>query len=100
MSEKAVVTRRAGDMLTLTLTRREACGHCRACIAGFAEKEMILEAKNELRGTELVDELLDIGHGENNIRMILKRLVRSGSVLCSKDPKDKRYNYYKFAKQQ
>lgn len=46
MAELGKVTDCQGDLVTLTLKRREACGKCRACSAGLTEKDMEMKAKN------------------------------------------------------
>ena len=43
---KGVVTETKGDLATVTILRREACGECRACLAGMTTKNMDIEAKN------------------------------------------------------
>ena len=47
MSEKGrVIEVKENDLLTISMTRKEACAKCRACIAGMTEQEMIIEAEN------------------------------------------------------
>lgn len=46
MAEKGLVTQIKEDLVVCTMTRKEACAKCRACIAGLSEKEMIIEAEN------------------------------------------------------
>ena len=47
MAEKGKVIELNGEFATVSMTRKEACAKCRACIAGMTEKEMIIEAENE-----------------------------------------------------
>ncbi len=47
MAEKGrVIEVKDENMLTVSMTRKEACAKCRACIAGMTEQEMIIEAEN------------------------------------------------------
>ncbi len=47
MAEKGrVIELKENNMITVTMTRKEACSKCRACVAGLSEKEMIIEAEN------------------------------------------------------
>ena len=47
MAEKGrVIEVKENNMVTITMTRKEACSKCRACIAGMTEKEMLIEAEN------------------------------------------------------
>ena len=47
MGETGLVTARDADMLTVQLTRTEACASCRACTMGMQQEEMLLRARNE-----------------------------------------------------
>ncbi|GHV13441.1 hypothetical protein FACS1894219_08240 [Clostridia bacterium] len=66
------------------------------------KKDIILALTDKIgmRGTTLIDELLEIGHGENNIRAVLKKLDKQGVIVGIRDPDDKRYNYYKLPRRQ
>ena len=55
---------------------------------------LILADEKGMRGTTLIDKLLEIGHGENNIRAVLKKLNKINLIVRNKDPEDKRYNFY------
>ena len=46
MAEKGQVMEIREDLVVIKMTRIEACAKCRACVAGLAEKEMIMEAEN------------------------------------------------------
>ena len=47
MAEKGVVIGlKDNNLAVIKMTRQEACAKCRACIAGMAEKDMIIEAEN------------------------------------------------------
>ncbi len=47
MAEKGrVIEVKENNMVTVTMTRKEACSKCRACVAGMTEKEMLIEAEN------------------------------------------------------
>ena len=43
---KGQVTEENGDMLKVHIVRMEACGHCKACLSGYMEADMDLDAKN------------------------------------------------------
>jgi len=43
---KGLVTREEKNMVTVHIVRKEACGHCKACLSGYIEKDMNIEAKN------------------------------------------------------
>ena len=55
---------------------------------------IILSEKKEMRGADLIDELLKIGHWYNNTKAVLKKLCREKRLTCIQDPSDKRYKYY------
>lgn len=46
MAEKGQVVEVNDDMLVVRMTRTEACAHCRACLKGLSEQEMIINAVN------------------------------------------------------
>lgn len=56
---------------------------------------LILTDKKEMRRAVLIKELLDIGHGENNIIAIIKKLAKEDRILYVQDPDDKRFKYCK-----
>ena len=41
-----VVELKDDNMIEVSMTRKEACAKCRACVAGLSEKEMKKYAKN------------------------------------------------------
>lgn len=43
---KGLVKETKGNLLTVRIVRREACGECRACLSGMMENDMDIEAKN------------------------------------------------------
>lgn len=43
---RGLVKEMKGDLLTVRIVRREACGECRACLSGMMENDMDIEAKN------------------------------------------------------
>lgn len=43
---KGLVTNESGNLLKVHIVRQEACGQCRACLSGFAEQDMDIDAKN------------------------------------------------------
>ncbi|MBR4014946.1 MAG: SoxR reducing system RseC family protein [Anaerotignum sp.] len=43
---KGLVKETKGNLLTVHIVRREACGECRACLSGMMENDMDIEAKN------------------------------------------------------
>lgn len=47
MGEKGLVINTKGHLAVIQMTRTEACGQCRACLAGMKKEEMIIEADNE-----------------------------------------------------
>ena len=46
MAEKGRVIELKDNFAVVSMTRKEACAKCRACVAGFSEKEMLIEAEN------------------------------------------------------
>lgn len=46
MAETGIVMKEHGNLVTVKLERNEACAKCKACTAGLASKDMILEAEN------------------------------------------------------
>lgn len=47
MGERGLVINTKDHLAVIQMTRTEACGQCRACLAGMKEEEMIIEADNE-----------------------------------------------------
>lgn len=47
MAEVGQVIENKGNLVVVQLERHDACGKCRACVAGMESKEMYLEAFNE-----------------------------------------------------
>lgn len=47
MGEKGLVINTKDHLAVIQMTRTEACGQCRACLAGMKKEEMIIEADNE-----------------------------------------------------
>lgn len=47
MAEKGQVIQLKDHFAVVSMTRKEACAKCRACVAGFSEKQMLIEAENE-----------------------------------------------------
>ena len=47
MAEKGRVVELKGNNAVVSMVRKEACAKCRACVAGFSEKEMLIEAENQ-----------------------------------------------------
>lgn len=47
MAEKGQVVETDGDMVVVKMRRTEACAHCRACLTGLSEQEMIINAINK-----------------------------------------------------
>lgn len=47
MGEKGLVINVKDHLAVIQMTRKEACGECRACLAGMKKEEMIIEAENE-----------------------------------------------------
>lgn len=47
MGEKGLVINTKDRLAVIQMTRTEACGQCRACLAGMKKEEMIIEADNE-----------------------------------------------------
>ncbi len=43
---KGLVTNESGDFVKVHIIRKEACGHCKACLSGYSKKDMDIEAKN------------------------------------------------------
>lgn len=43
---RGLVKETKGNLLTVRIVRREACGECRACLSGMMENDMDIEAKN------------------------------------------------------
>lgn len=43
---KGVVTEIKGKNAVVKFRRKEACGHCRACLSGMTEQDMDIEARN------------------------------------------------------
>lgn len=43
---RGMVKETKGNLLTVRIIRREACGECRACLSGMMENDMDIEAKN------------------------------------------------------
>ncbi|KXL51677.1 positive regulator of sigma(E), RseC/MucC [Anaerotignum neopropionicum] len=43
---KGLVTKEDGNMLKVHIVRKEACGHCRACLSGMMENDMDIDARN------------------------------------------------------
>jgi hypothetical protein len=59
----------------------------------------ILEKEGAMRETDLTEKLVnEIGHGQNNVKFVLKKLAKRGDLICGKDSKDRRYNVYSIAK--
>ena len=54
-----------------------------------------LSSKGAMRETELTKVLVEIGHGANNIKFVLKKLAKQKVIICGKDPDDKRFNVYR-----
>lgn len=47
MGEKGLVINTKDHLAVIQMTRTEACGQCRACLAGMKKEQMIIEADNE-----------------------------------------------------
>ncbi len=47
MGEKGLVINIKDHLAVIQMTRTEACGQCRACLAGMKKEKMIIEADNE-----------------------------------------------------
>ncbi|WMI81752.1 SoxR reducing system RseC family protein [Anaerotignum sp. MB30-C6] len=43
---KGLVTEEIGSMVKVHIIRQEACGHCKACLSGYMEKDMDIDAQN------------------------------------------------------
>lgn len=43
---KGLVTEERGNMIKVHIIRQEACGHCKACLSGYMEQDMDIDAKN------------------------------------------------------
>lgn len=43
---KGLVTEGSGNMIKVHIIRQEACGHCKACLSGYMEQDMDIDAKN------------------------------------------------------
>ena len=54
------------------------------------DMHIIIAENNTLRRTEIIGTLLEIGHGENNIKRILRKQVLDKKLICEMDPKIKR----------
>ena len=56
--------------------------------------KIILEQNGSMRKTELIKQLVYIGHGEYNIENVLRRLKKEKILDYWKDPQNKRYLMY------
>lgn len=52
MAEIGKVTEVKDDLVVVRLERKEACAHCRACVAGADAMDMIIEAENKCEAKE------------------------------------------------
>lgn len=43
---KGLVTEESGNMIKVHIIRQEACGRCKACLSGYMEQDMDIDAKN------------------------------------------------------
>lgn len=43
---RGLVTEESGSMIKVHIIRQEACGRCKACLSGYMEKDMDIDAKN------------------------------------------------------
>ncbi len=57
MGEKGLVVNTKDHLAVIRMTRTEACGQCRACLAGMKKEEMIIEECNAKVGDWVIMEL-------------------------------------------
>ena len=58
----------------------------------------LLEKEGTMRKVDIVKKMMRIGHGENNINAVIKKLLKAGNIKWGQCPKDNRFYTYTFCK--